>query len=107
MFIKQESHIVTRGYKGITVSVTSCHDGKAKIEEDIYLNIINIGYKHHGELSQQIWTPGQKWMPWSKSSSKYGPGNPYPLVNMGLWGSWSMDFGREFGPLAYFTIVSS
>ena len=39
-----------------------------------------------GSLSQ--------WTPRSKSASEYGPGSPYPLANMGLWGSL---FASGFG----------
>ena len=51
-------------------------------------------------VSQQIWTPlkmdppPSKWTPRSKSASEYGPGSPYPLANMDLWGSL---FASGFG----------
>ena len=39
--------------------------------------------------------PPSKWTPRSKSASEYGPGGPYPLANMDLWGSL---FASGFGP---------
>ena len=38
--------------------------------------------------------PPSKWTPRSKSASEYGPGSPYPLANMDLWGSL---FASGFG----------
>jgi hypothetical protein len=55
-------------------------------------------------VSQQIWTPPpSKWTPRSKSASEYGPGSPYPLANMDLWGSL---FTSGFGlPSRMWTLV--
>jgi hypothetical protein len=54
--------------------------------------------------------PPSKWIPRSKSASEYGPGSPYPLANMDLYGGLyslaDLDSPREFGPLAYFVIAT-
>ena len=51
--------------------------------------------------------PPSKWTPRSKSASEYGPGSPYPLANMDLWGSlFASGFGLQFGPLTYFIIAT-
>jgi hypothetical protein len=54
--------------------------------------------------------PPSKWTPRSKSASEYGPGSPYPLANMDLYGDLyslaDLDSPSEFGPLAYFIIAT-
>ena len=53
-----------------------------------------IEHKYISDRCPSRFGPPSKWTRRSKSASEYGPGSPYPLANMGLWGSL---FASGFG----------